>query len=50
LHPPAELQKTDVEWIIAIPPLPVISNDTYDAHDESHDVLDLHGIEGKLQL
>ena len=46
-QPPAEPQKTDVAWIMDLPPLPEMSYDEYDAADKSDDSSDLGGAEGK---
>jgi hypothetical protein len=45
--PPTERRKTDVARIADLPPLPDISYHKYDADDESDDLSDLGGAEGK---
>jgi len=46
-QPPAELRKIDDIRIAELPPLPEMSYDDYDADDESNNLSDLGGAEGK---
>jgi len=46
-QPPEELRKTDVTGIVDLPSLPEMSYNEYDAADESNNLLDLGGAEGK---
>jgi len=49
-QPYAEPRRTDVARIPDLPPLPDMSNEGYDADDESNDSSELGGAEGKLPI
>ena len=49
-HPAAQPWRTDVAWIVDLPPLPEISYGKYDADYESNDSSDLGGAEAKTPI
>jgi len=49
-QPAAEPRRTDVAWIVDLPPLPDISYDEFDADHESDDLSDFGGAEVKAPI